>query len=154
MMNRQIVPKVALALVVVGGLAAALEAQIAGPAQQEAVDFTAAAVAEVRNAQGQVILSGKFVAVAEEDDDIERKAALKSTGVDTDAVGEAEVEVEVERTGSPRQQEVEFAISNVQPGAVFTFVIDGKIFATVTADGQGRAQHEREVPMPVKPASR
>jgi hypothetical protein len=150
--RRQTIPKVALALVVGGGLAAALGAQIVAPPQQEAVDFTTAVLAEVRNAQGQVILSGKFVAVAEDDDDIERKAALKSTGIDTDAVGEAEVEVD--RAGNPRRQEVEFAISNVQPGAVFTFVIDGKIFATATADARGRAEHERDVPLPVKTTAR
>ena len=146
------IPKIALVLVVGGGLAAALGAQIVAPVQQEAADFTAATLAEVRNAQGQVILSGKFVAVAEDDDDIERKAPLTSTGIDADAVGEAEVEVD--RTGNPRRQEVEFAISNVQPGAVFTFVIDGKIFATATADSKGRAEHERDVPLPTSPASR
>jgi hypothetical protein len=109
-------------------------------------DFTGASVAEVRNAQGQVLLTGKFAAVEEQDDDVERKATLAATSVDADAAGEAEVEVD--RAGNPRRQEVELSITNVQPGGVFTFVIDGKVVATITADDRGRASFERDIPLP------
>jgi hypothetical protein len=137
----------AIAAAAAGCLAAPLSAQNAAQNPQEAVDFTKAMVAEVRNAQGQVVLTGKFVVIEEEDDDIERKATLTPTSVDADALGEAEVEVD--RTGNPRRQEVEFSVANVQPGAVFTLLIDGRVVATVTADSRGRASHERDVPMPV-----
>ena len=112
--------------------------------QHETADFSGAVLAEVKNAQGQVILSGRFV---EETDgtDVERKASLAPTGVDSDATGDAEVEVS--GTGSERTQEIEFSISNVEPRAVFTFVIDGKVFATASADDQGRVAFEREVPL-------
>lgn len=126
-------------------LAAPLGAQTATAAS---VDFTGAAVAEVRNAQGQVVLSGKFVATDGGDDDIERRATLSATGVGADASGEAEVEVA--RSGNPKHQEVEFSVRNVPPGGVLTFVIDGKVFATVTADSRGRAEHERDVPLPAR----
>lgn len=112
-------------------------------------DFSNAAVAEVKDAQGQVILRGSFALNEEADDDIERKATLASTGVDADVVGEAEVEVA--REGSPRRQEVEFSATNLQAGASYTFVIDGKVFATVAADSRGRASLERDVPMPTAP---
>jgi hypothetical protein len=108
-------------------------------------DFSAARTAEVRNAQGQVVLSGTFSVNDEDDDDVERKAKLAPTAVDADAAGDAEVEVD--KTGNPRRQEVEFELSNLQPGAVFTLLIDGKVVATVTADDKGRATHEREIPM-------
>jgi hypothetical protein len=101
--------------------------------------------AEVRNAANEVVLSGSFVADSS-DEDIERKAALKGTAVDADASGE--VEVETCREADCRTQEVEFSVTNVQPGAVFRFVIDGKDFATVTTDGRGRATVERNVPLP------
>jgi hypothetical protein len=147
--RRQVITKVALVMVAAAtGVTALVSAQTPAPAPEQGVDYTNAAVAEVRNAQGQVVLTGKFAVVDEDDDDIERKAPLTSTGIDTDAVGEAEVEVD--RTGNPRRQEVEFSVKNVQPGAVFTFVIDGKVFATVTADAKGRAAHEQDVPLPVK----
>lgn len=131
---------IAAALLVVAAPAYAQTAP-AAPA-----DFTSAAVAEVRNAQGQVILTGKFAVHEEDDDDTERKAPLTATSAGAGASGEAEVEIS--GTGAARKQEVEFAVKGVQPGATYTFVIDGKVVATVTADSKGRAAHERDVPLP------
>jgi hypothetical protein len=108
-------------------------------------DFSSAVVAEVRNGQGQVVLTGRFAANDEDDDDVERKATLSPTTVDADAAGNAEVEID--KTGNPRRQEVEFELTNLQPGAVFTLLIDGKLVATVTTDSRGRASHERDVPL-------
>ena len=130
------------------GLAAVF---LAGPlaaqtAQQTPVDYTKAVLAEVRNAQGQVVLSGKFAVSPEEDDDEERKAMLAPTNVDADASGEAEIEVS--GTGNNRRQEVEFSLANLQAGAVFTLVIDGKVLGTVTTNDRGRAELERYVPLP------
>lgn len=109
-------------------------------------DFRNASLAEVRDAQDQIILSGKFVESPADDDDIERKAALAATGIDADASGE--VEVESCRAADCRSQEIEFSVANVPPGAVLRFVIDGKDFATVTTDDRGRAVVERDVPLP------
>ena len=104
-------------------------------------NFSNAAVAEVRNSQAQVILRGEFAAVEEDDDDIERKATLAPSGSDSDAVGEAEVETTKD---TPAQQEIEFSIRNVEPGAVYTFMIDGQDVGTATADQRGRAELEVE----------
>ena len=109
-------------------------------------DFRGAMNAEVRNAQDQVVLNGTFIAADSSDEDVERKAALKATAIDADASGE--VEVESCRETACRSQEVEFSVVNVQPGAVFRFMIDGKEFATVTSDSRGRASVERDVPFP------
>ena len=114
-------------------------------------DFTNASIAEVRDAQGQVVLRGQFAVAEEEDDDIERKAALQQTGVDADAAGEAEVEF---AKAAPTVQEVEFATRNVQPGATFTFVIDGHDVATATADRRGNADVELEIRLPGAAVSR
>ena len=114
-------------------------------------DFTNAATAEVRDAPGQVVLRGQFVLADEEDDDIERKAALQPTGVDADAAGEAEVEF---ARAAPTKQEIEFSVRNLQAGVVFTFVIDGIDVATATADRRGRAEVEVDVPLPGTTASR
>lgn len=111
-------------------------------------DFTNAAVAEVRDARGQVLLRGQFVLVEEPDDDIERKAVLQPAGEDPDATGEAEVEFS---KASPIEQEIEFLVKNVAPGTRVTFVIDGKEIATVTADRNGTAEFEDDVEM--KPRS-
>jgi hypothetical protein len=118
----------------------------AQPSQSVSDDFTNAVLAEVKDAQGRVVLTGKFVVSDEEDAEIERKATLTPTRVDADAAGEAEVEIS--GLGNSRRQEVEFSMRNVQPGGVFTCFIDGRVFATVTADERGRAEIERDVALP------
>src|SRR5688572_29297862 len=82
-------------------------------------NFTNAAMAEIRDAQGRTVLQGQFAVNGEDDDDIERKAALKPTGSDADAAGEAEVEWP--KAGGP--QEIEFTATGLDPGAKFTCVI-------------------------------
>ena len=107
-------------------------------------DYSKAAVAEVRDAQGQVILRGSFAVVDDgDDDDVERKAGLEPTSIDADAAGEAEVEVS---TSNPAEQEIEFSIRNVQASVVFVFLIDGREVARVTSDRRGRADVDLEVP--------
>jgi hypothetical protein len=125
--------------------------QLSGQTNSSTGDFTNAAIAEVRDAQGQVILSGPFQLVEEEDDDIERKAALAPTGIDADAAGEAEIEFS---KAAPADQEVEFSVRSVAAGAVLTFVIDGTEVATATADEHGRAEVEFDVRMPGTTGSR
>ena len=128
------------------GLAAAvgiyLNAQ--GTSQLQA-NFTNATVAEVRDAQGAVVLRGDFVRNDEDDDDIERKAVLKAAGPDTDATGDAEVEF-------PKTavvvQEVEFSVKNLTPGATYAFVIDGKTVTTARTDKDGSANVDLDVKMP------
>ena len=113
--------------------------QLSGQAPAQVGDYTNAATAEVKDAQGQVILRGQFVQADEEDDDIERKATLRAAGSDADAAGEAEVEY---ASSGAAQQEVEFAIRNVDPKAAYTFVIDGRDVATATSNDKGRASLE------------
>jgi hypothetical protein len=141
--KRQIIPVAGLlaTMAVAVYMVVQLSAQTAAPAG----DFTNAANAEVRDAQGQVLLRGPFQQADEEDDDIERKAVLAAAGADADARGEAEVEFS---RNAPATQEVEFSVRNVAPGTVLTFSIDGVDVATATADGRGRAEVELDVPMP------
>ena len=140
----------------VGLLATAVAAvymvvQLDGQTTAPNADFTNAAFAEVRDAQGQVVLSGQFQMADEDDDDVERKAELVPTGVDADATGEAEVEFSNDAAAA---QDVEFSIRHVSPNTAFTFVIDGTALATVTSDRQGRAEIELDVRMPGTTASR
>jgi hypothetical protein len=140
--KRQIIPAAGLLATVVA--AVYMVVQLNGQTTAPTADFTNAAVAEVRDAQGQVVLSGRFHQV-DEDDDVERKAVLAATGIVTDAAGEAEVEF---TKNAPAEQEVEFSVRNLPPNAAFTFVIDETEVATRTADGRGRAEVELDVLMP------
>ena len=113
-------------------------------------DYANASVAEVRDGQGQVILRGQFVVSNEDADDVERKAVLEPTGADSDAAGEAEVEI----PATAGAQEVEFSVWNVQAGSAVTFVIDGQEVASATTDSRGRAEVELEITRPGAPTNR
>ena len=141
--TRQIIPIAGLA----GTLALAvymvmrLHAQTTVPA----ADFTNAAIAEVEDSQGQIVLRGQFaVADEQDDDDVERKAALQPAGTETDAAGEAEVEF---AKSAPAQQEVEFSVRNLAAGTSVTFLIDGQVIGQALVDRRGRAELEVDVPM-------
>ena len=120
--------------------------QLHGQAQVPAADFRTAAAAEVRDAQGQVVLQGQFMDSADDDDDdLERRAILAAAGADADAAGEAEVEFA--RTGAT-MQEVELTIRNLAPRATFTVTIDGIDVTTVTTNQRGRAEVDLDVRFP------
>jgi hypothetical protein len=129
-----------LTLVASGYMAAQLHAQT--PALTG--DFTQAVTAQVRDAQGLIVLEGQFAAPVEDDGDLERKAKLAPAGADADATGEAEIEF---AKTAPAGQELEFSIKNVEPGARFTFVIDGTVIGTATANRKGKAEVEVKVAM-------
>jgi hypothetical protein len=134
----------------VGGLLGTIVASMYMVVQLDAqtpakADFTKAAMVQVRDAQGQVVLQGQFAAPVEEDGGLERRATLSPTGDDADAAGEAEVEFD--RT-APTKQEVEFSVKNLPAGASFTFVVDGADVATATTDRRGRAEVELKLEMP------
>jgi ABC-type Na+ efflux pump permease subunit len=133
------------AVVVLGTLGLSAGVLMSQGTQQQGADLTKAELVEIKNAQNQVVLNGKFV-VDDDDEDLERKALLTATQVDADAGGEAEVELKGE--GARRVQEVEVSLRNVEPRGVFTITIDGRNVATVTADERGRAEFERDIPMP------
>jgi hypothetical protein len=147
--KRQIFP--AAGLVATVAVAVYMVVQLNGQTPAAAGDFTNAAAAEVRDGNGQTVLSGQFQATDEDDDDVERKAVLAPAGADTDAAGEAEVEFSKD---APANQEVEFSISNVAANTAFTFVIDGTVVATGTSDDRGRAEVELDIRMPGTTASR
>jgi inner membrane protein involved in colicin E2 resistance len=136
---------VALAALYFGSGAAA---QSSAP---QPVDLRNAAVAEVRDGQGQVVLKGDFTSQDEDDDDTERKAELKSVVANAKATGNAEIEFANQQ---PKEQEVEFAGRDLTPGATYTLAIDGHAVATATANKNGRLEIEVNVPLPGATAPR
>ena len=85
---------------------------------------------------------GTFIRREEDDEDTERKATLKPTGVDADAAGEAEVEF---AKSTPVEQEVEFTGRGPRSRSDVHVVIDGHDVATAKADSRGRAEVELDV---------
>jgi hypothetical protein len=121
-------------------------AQLDAQANVPPSDFRNAVLAEVQDAQGQIVLRGQFaVADEEEDDDVERKATLQPAGADGDAAGEAEVEF---AKTAPRKQEVEFAARGLASGTSVRFLIDGQLIGQASVGRSGRADLEVDVAMP------
>jgi hypothetical protein len=141
--RRQWIPAGGLLATVVAAAYAVV--QLNGQAQPPTGDFTNAATAFVRDAQGQTVLQGQFMAPVEEDGGLERRATLTPAGSDADAAGEAEVEFA--KTGATKQ-EVEFTVRNLQPDATYVFAIDGTDVASAKTNRQGRADIELDVRMP------
>ncbi|HEX4915989.1 MAG TPA: hypothetical protein VFV51_18645 [Vicinamibacterales bacterium] len=106
-------------------------------------DFRNAAVAEVHDAQGQVLLRGSFAPVETDDEgEIERLAPLTAVASQVTAKGEAEVEYQRD---APTEQEVELSLSGLGAGTEIAFVIDGTKIATAKADQRGRVSIELSV---------
>ena len=147
-----IVRKAVPAVVIVAVIAAAgyAVARFSGPQAIPSADYRNAATAEIRDSRGTTVLRGTFILVEEEDDDIERKAALAPT-TGGEVMGEAEVEFATEM---PADQEVEFAARGLEVGATYTLVVDGQEVASVPADSRGRIAIELNVPLPGAPSSK
>jgi hypothetical protein len=107
-------------------------------------DFRNATTAEIRDAQGKVLLRGMFAAARQDADNLERQATLTPTPEGGQASGEAELEYS---KSEPNTQEIEFEVSGVPARAIVTLVLDGRDVISATADDKGRADAEFDVPI-------
>jgi hypothetical protein len=146
--TRQIIPLAGLAATM--GIAAYMVVQMHGQAALTG-DFSNASVAEVRDAQGQVVLRGDFAPTEEADDDVERRAVLAPPDGTSGTSGEAGVEI---ARNDASVQEVEFSVSGLTPGTTLTFTIDGVQVAQGTTDTRGHLEVELDVAMPRSAAPR
>jgi hypothetical protein len=105
----------------------------------EAGDLAQTQAIEVRDAAGQVVLSGRFGEGEADDDDgeVERKADLRAAA--GTARGEAEIELSAQASGT-REQELEVDLEGLPGGTAFTVHLDGRSIATVTTDERGRVE--------------
>ncbi len=143
-MNKKLQIAAIAGLLAVIIIATAAVVQLRGePAAQITGDFRNAAVAEVHDAQGQVLLRGDFAVVdADDAGEVERHAKLTSSAQDVRATGEAEVEYQSDK---PTEQEVELTVRGLTAGTAIAFVIDGQRVATAAADRRGSVEIELAV---------
>ena len=110
--TRRIIPIVGL--IGIAAFALYMVTQLHAQSDVPPADFTNASIAEVHNREGHVLLRGQFaVADDQNDDDVERKAALQTAGTDEDATGQAEIEF---AKTAPKLQEIEFSVRNLGAG--------------------------------------
>ena len=143
------VPKIAAAGLAVTALVAVLMVINISGNQTASVsgDFRNATTAEVRDAQGKVLLRGTFAA-AGNTNDVERQAPLTATADGGQASGEAEIEYSKDK---PDVQEIEFEVAGVPARAIVTLVLDGRDVISATADDKGRAKAEFDVAVTPRP---
>ena len=149
--GRQIIEAGGLLATIVAAAYVVVQLNAQDPAA-EPIDLRTVATAELRDAEGQVVLSGAFMLDDEDDaEDVERKAALLPTGADANASGVAEVEFAKQ---TPVEQEVEFSGRNLQAGVRYTLVLDGREVISGVAERDGELELDRDVPIPGATAAR
>jgi hypothetical protein len=96
---------------------------------------------EVKDADGRLILSGKFGSPEQSSKEIERQTALTPTDVMPKAKGVAEIEISTD-SASFTEQELELSVKHLSAGAKFYLFIDGQEIASFTTNHQGKAELE------------
>lgn len=94
---------------------------------------------EIKDANGQTVLTGSFGAATDEPDEVERTAMLTRTSADGDATGWAEIEISKERVP---EQELEVTLKRLAAGAAYKLVVDGHEIASFNASAAGEAELE------------
>jgi hypothetical protein len=96
---------------------------------------------EIKDAGGQVVLSGNFTTSSDQGGEIEREAALTGAGVDADATGKAEIEISKE-SDAFTELELEVEVEHLAPQSVFKVFVDNQEVASFTTDARGEAELE------------
>jgi len=123
-------------------MAVSREARELKQALPQAVSSLAAVKSvEVRDAGGQVILSGSFTFKNKRGGDVKGAAILAATGLIADAKGDAEIEVRNGRDGQ-RKQELDVEVEKLIAGGSYNLYVDGQQVVTFAADGGGEADLE------------
>ena len=111
------------------------------PLPQSLDDLASVKQIDVRDAGGQVLLSGSFTMTAKPNRNVEGEATLAPTSAGADAAGKAEVEVSTKRDGRV-EKELEVEVRNLAPGASFSVFVDGQQVAGFTTNPRGAAELE------------
>jgi hypothetical protein len=115
--------------------------EVKQPLPSSVGDLAAVKLVEIKDAAGQVVLSGSFVVENKQDGDVEGKALLTGTGVNAAAKGEAEFDVSTNKNGST-EKELEISVRKLSPGASFSLFLDEQQVATFYTNGRGAAELE------------
>lgn len=149
--KRQMLPAAGLLATIVAAAYVVVQLNAQGPTA-EPIDLRNVATAELKDAQGLIVLSGTFMLDDEDDaEDVERKAALQPITPGVKALGVAEVEYARQQ---PVEQEVEFSGRNLQPGVRYALVLDGREVISGVAERDGELELDMDVPIPGATARR
>ena len=133
-------PVIGLIFVCVGAAYAVAQSGPAATTIPAAIgDLATAVQAEVRSADGTVVLAGQFGEATLDGRETERTAKLTATA-GSSATGTAEIEL-VTRDGKV-ERELELDAEGLAPNTSYRFVIDQQTAATFTTDAKGATELE------------
>lgn len=115
--------------------------EVKQPLPSSVGDLARAKLVEIKDAAGQIVLSGSLVVENKPDGDVEGIALLRGTGINATARGEAEFEVSTNKTGGT-ERELEVSVSKLAPATTYSMVIDGQQVATFSTNQRGAAKLE------------
>jgi hypothetical protein len=115
--------------------------EVKQPLPSSVGDLTTAKLVEIKDAAGQIVLSGNFVVEKKQDGNVEGKALLTGTGINATAKGDAEFEVSMNRVGAT-EKELEISVRRLAPGTSFNLFVDGQQVVTFSTDQRGAAELE------------
>lgn len=104
-------------------------------------NLAAVRLLEIRDGGGRVVLGGNFTIATKNNGELEGAAPLAATGVDTDAEGEAEIEISNRKKGGV-EKELEVEVRKLAANTSYELFIDGQQAATFKTDLRGAAELE------------
>jgi hypothetical protein len=114
---------------------------------------------EVKNSTSQTVLATSTTPANCGKDDVEKEINFTNTGIDTNASGEAEIEVEKEN-GTIDEQKLKVKVENLDAATTFRIFVDNVEIATFTTSNDGKAEvvfsskpkgSERTLPSAINP---
>ena len=126
----------AVTLVIVGSQ----NKEIKQPLPASLDNFAAIKLVEIRDAGGQVILSGSFASTTEDNGDLDEEVTLMPTAGNANAEGKAEVEVSTEK--GTVEKELEIEVYRLTPRTNFNLFVDGQQITAFSTNQRGDAELE------------
>lgn len=96
---------------------------------------------EIKDANGQLILSGNFGNATQDGKELEREAVLAATTVIPAATGVAEIEISTGKA-SFIEQELELSVKHLSAGTIFHLFVDSQEVAPFKTNHEGKAELE------------
>jgi len=127
---------VCVALAIMGGE----KSEIKQPLPPSLDNLAGIKLVEVKDAGGQIVLSGSFTMTTKDNGDIDGETALTTSVTGAKASGKAEVEIATKNGNVVKELEVD--VRKLTSAATFTLFIDGQQVAVFTTSQKGAAELE------------
>jgi hypothetical protein len=117
-------------------------------------DLQNAKLLEIKDAAGQVLLTGTFMISQEDDDEDDDgdeigRSALLTSGASANSRAKGTAEIEIEKKNNHTNQELELKAEGLAAMATLKLWLDGKEIITFTTNKQGKADLKLNARRPI-----